>query len=218
MKTFAVIAAKNEEKYISAVVRQIKKHVHSVIVVDDGSLDKTRQRAEKAGAIVLEHVVNLGKGAATKTGIEYAISHGAQAIVLIDGDGQHAPKEIPKILNKLKQCDIVFGIRTRRKHMPSVLKFGNWVINEATKLLYGIYIPDTQCGFRAFKVGAYKKIRWTSSNYSMESEMIAQVGKKRLKYAFVPISTIYSDRYKGTTIIDGVKIVANLIWWKISKR
>ena len=85
------------------------------------------------------------------------------------------------------------------------------------QLLYNIKIKDTQSGYRAFSVEAYKKIRWRSSDYSMESEMIANVGKHKLKYEQIPIETIYTDRYKGTTVLDGVKIVFNMLWWRISK-
>jgi hypothetical protein len=80
--------------------------------------------------------------------------------------------------------------------------------------LYGISLNDTQCGFRAFSKDAYKKIRWNASDYSMESEMISRTGKQKLKYVQIPIETIYSDRYKGTTVIDGIKIVLNMFWWK----
>ena len=93
------------------------------------------------------------------------------------------------------------------------------VTNESniTKLLYNVELHDTQCGYRAFTSDAYKKIRWKASDYSMESEMIANIGKNKLSYTQIPIKTIYVDRYKGTTIIDGIKIVLNMIWWKITK-
>ena len=153
--TYAVIAAKNEAKHISAVVKDTKKYVNKVIVVDDGSSDNTSEKAKEAGAIVLQHLVNLGKGAATKTGCEYAISKGAETIVFLDADGQHEPKDIIKFKEKLKEKDIVFGIRKRNKHMPAVLKLGNWFLNKAANSLYGIDVPDTQCGFRTFKTKIY---------------------------------------------------------------
>ena len=83
--------------------------------------------------------------------------------------------------------------------------------------MYKIKLKDTQCGYRAFSAKAYKKIKWKSSDYSMESEMIANVGKHHLKYAEIPIQTIYSDKYKGTTIVDGIKIVFNMLLWKIRR-
>ena len=214
---FAVIAAKNEEKHIYEVVKDTRKYVDMVIVVDDGSVDNTKGQAKKAGAVVLEHMVNLGKGAAIITGCEFALDKKAKSIILLDADGQHEPKEIPHFLEELKKNEIVFGMRTIRKSMPSVYKFGNWVIHKLTQLLFGMDIPDTQCGYRAFRTDIFKKIRWQSSGYSMESEMIANVGKKRLKYSMIKIGTIYSDKYKGTTVKDGILIVANLIWWRISR-
>jgi len=214
---FAVIAARNEEKHISDVVRQTRKYTDRVIVIDDGSTDSTKKKAGEAGATVLTHLVNLGKGAAVKTGCEYAISEGAGIIVLLDADGQHEPSDIPKLINSLKEKDIALGVRARKKSMPLILKYGNWFISKTTHVLYGVDIPDTQCGFRAFRTKIYNKIKWQSPHYSMESEMIASVGKKRLKYSIIPINTIYSDKYKGTTIMDGIKIVLNMLWWKVSR-
>ena len=214
-KIFAVIPAFNEEKSIPKIIRKARKFAGKVIVVDDGSKDRTSEVAKKAGAIVLRHVVNLGKGAALKTGCDFALKNKAQYIVAIDADAQHKPEDIPRFIEKLKRYDIVFGCRKFSSKMPFVLKFGNWFIAEVTWLLYGIKLNDTQCGFRAFSGEAYKKVRWNAIDYAMESEMIARAGKQRLKYVQIPIETIYSDRYKGTTVIDGMKIVLNMIWWRI---
>lgn len=214
---WAIIAAKDEEKYISDVIVETKKYVDCVLVVDDGSGDSTGDKAKQAGAEVLRHIINLGKGAAIKTGCEYAISNGAEFIVLLDADGQHEPHEIPKFIHLLQDNDIVFGVRTKRTSMPFILKIGNEFIHLVTLILYGIDLQDTQSGYRAFKAKIFNKIDWQSSDYSVESEIVANVGRKKLKYSQIPISTIYSDKYKGTTIIDGFKIVANLIWWRISR-
>ena len=216
-KIFAVIPAYNEEKRIYDVVKKTKVYADRIIVVDDGSKDKTKESAENAGAIVLSHLVNLGKGAAAKTGCDYAFENKADIIILIDADGQHDPKEIPRFLESLSKNDIVLGSRKINANMPVVLRFGNWFINRAIKFLYGIKIIDSQCGYRAFASGVYKILRWKASDYSMESEMIAKIGKYKLKYEELPIETIYSDRYKGTTVIDGFKIVFNLITWKLNR-
>jgi len=214
---WAVIPAYNEEKNITHVVSGVKKYIKNIIVVDDGSKDDTYELAKKAKVIVLRHIVNMGKGATLKTGCDYALKRGAKILIVIDGDMQHDPKEIPNFLNALKNKDIVFSYRKLYKRMPLLLKFGNWFINNTTKLLYGLNLRDTQCGYRAFTADAYKKVRWDSIDYSMESEMIANVGKHRLRYAEIPIQTIYSDKYKGTTPIDGIKIVLNMIFWRLTK-
>lgn len=218
MKTsnvYAVIPAYNEEKSIVSIVQKTKEHVDKVVVVDDGSNDSTKESAERAGAIVLRHIVNLGKGAALKTGCDFAVRHGAKFVVALDADAQHKPEDIPRFTEKLEKYDIVFSFRKARSVMPLVLRFGNWFISAIVRMLYGINLNDTQCGFRAFSSEAYRKIRWNASDYSMESEMISRAGKQRLKYVQIPIETIYSDRYKGTNIIDGIKIVLNMLWWKL---
>jgi len=215
-KIFVVIPAYNEEKHINKVIKETKKYVDNVIVVDDGSKDRTKEAAKKSNAIVLRHLVNLGKGAALKTGCDYAVKNNAGIIIALDADAQHDPKEIPKFLESLKKYDIVLAYRKLNKNMPIVLKFGNHVINKTIKLLYGPKIKDSQCGYRAFTAKAYKKIRWKASDYSMESEIIAKMGKYKLSYCEIPIDTIYSDKYKGTTILDGIKIVFDLLLWRLN--
>ena len=211
----AVIPAYNEEKEIEGIIKKTKKYLDNVIIVDDGSIDETSKYAKNAGAVVLRHMVNLGKGAALKTGCDFAMKKGAKLIVVLDADAQHDPEDIPRFLDKLGEYSIVFGYRRLSSKMPIVLRFGNWCISGIVGLLYGISLKDTQCGFRAFTAGAYKRIRWSASDYSMESEMIARTGKQKLKYVQIPIETIYSDKYKGTTIVDGIKIVLNMFLWKL---
>ena len=211
---WVVIPAYNEGKNIIGIIKITKKYVDNVIVIDDGSKDKTKEVAEKASAIVLRHVVNLGKGAALKTGCDYVIKKGAKYIITLDADAQHNPDDIPRFIEKLKKYDIVFSYRKLSRKMPLVLRFGNLFISSVVRILYGVRLNDTQSGYRAFSKEAYKKIKWGASDYSMESEMISRAGKQRLKYVQIPIQTIYSDKYKGTTIIDGIKIVLSMFWWK----
>jgi len=212
---FVVIPAHNEEKNIGKVLEEVTKYVKSIIVVDDGSQDQTKKEVLKHNATYLRHVTNLGKGAALKTGCDYALRCGANKIIVMDSDGQHEPKLIPRFITKLETVDLVFGYRIPSKNMPFVFRAGNFAIDKITQILYGIKLRDTQSGFRAFTANAYKKIRWQANDYSMESEMIARAGKNQISYNEVPITTIYGDRYKGTTILDGIKIVLNLIKWKI---
>jgi len=217
MKTYVVIPAHNESKNIVAVIKKTKKYCKNIIVVDDGSKDDTGKIAESMKVPVLRHIVNMGKGATLKTGCDYAVKKGAKIMIVMDADLQHDPVEIPNFLKAIKGKDIVFSYRKLYKKMPLVFKIGNNFINIATKLLYGINLKDTQCGFRAFTSKAYKKIRWDALDYSMESEMITRVGKEHLKYTEIPIETIYINKYKGTTIFDGMKIVVNMILWRFIK-
>ena len=92
-----------------------------------------------------------------------------------------------------------------------MMRFGNSFINRALRVIYSVNIQDSQCGYRAFTAAAYPQIRWDAVDYYVETEMILRVGKKKLKHAVIPIETIYADKYKGTTVLDGVKIVTKMI-------
>jgi len=214
---WVVIPAYNEARRIKEVIKGVKKYTKRIIVVDDGSKDKTFEAAQKQKVEVLRHIVNLGKGAALKTGCDYALRKKATGFIVIDSDGQHDPKEIPKFAWKLRSHDIVFGQRRFDKNMPLILKWGNRFIDFMIKMLYGIDLQDTQCGYRAFTARAYRKIRWRASDYSLESEMIANAGRAKLKYSTISIATIYSDKYKGTTVMDGMKIVINMVMWRMKR-
>jgi len=97
------------EKHIEKVIKEAKKFAKNILVVDDGSKDKTSFIAKNSGAFVLRHIVNLGKGAALKTGCEFAIKNNAEKIIALDADGQHDPKEIPNFVKALDKADVVFG-------------------------------------------------------------------------------------------------------------
>lgn len=217
MKECVVIPAHNEGERIRPVLEQAKSRCNNIIVVDDGSTDNTIEEARQSGVTVIRHRVNLGKGAALKTGCDYAVSEGAERLIVMDADGQHDPKEIPSFFQALERSDIAFGFRQVPKTMPLVLQWGNTFISTMLKMLYRLNIVDSQCGYRAFTAAAYKKIRWEATNYYVESEMIINAGRKKLRPAQIPIETIYSDKYKGTTVLDGLIITAKMIGWRFLK-
>ena len=212
----AVIPAYNEEKRIRAVVSETLKYVDKVVVVNDGSTDSTAQQATVRGVVVLSHAINVGKGAAVRTGCDYALSLGATQLVLLDGDGQHEPHEIPRFAQHLASHDIVFGSRTRSKKMPALMRLGNWGLTMMSKVLFGIAVEDSQGGYRAMTADAYRTVRWDSSDYGMESEMIVRAGVAKLSFTEIPIKTIYHDRYKGTGVVDGIKIGLSLLKWRLT--
>ncbi len=212
-----VIPAYNEGERIAAVLQKTAQFISHIIVIDDGSDDNTSEKAQLPGVTVLRHRVNLGKGAALKTGCDYALSQGTQNIVVMDADGQHDPKEIPLFLHALETADIVFGKRSLPEDMPLVFRFGNTFISRALKLLYGFKVHDSQCGYRAFTVDAYKRIRWDTLDYFVETEMIIKAGNAKLKHVQLPIETIYADNYKGTTALDGIMIVGKILGGRIVK-
>lgn len=221
MKVCIVIPAYNEERTISRIVEEAKKYSKDVIVVDDGSADMTSELAKEGGAKVLRHAVNIGVGLATTTGNEYAISKGFDVIANLDSDGQHSASTVPKGVELVEKggYDIVLGSRFLEKteRMPTILKLGNKFLTLTNRQIFGSNISDTQSGFRIVTADAWKKLSPRSTGYSICSEISALIGTKRLKYAEIPIETVYLDRFKGTTIFDGIKIFANMLrWW--SKR
>ena len=220
MDFYVIVPGHNEEKNIGDVIRKAKKFVaaSNIIVVDDGSRDGTAETARESGITVLRHVINLGKGAALRTGSQYSCSKGAEALVFMDSDGQHDPEDLPRLLEALKDSDIVFTFRERKsENMPMVKKIGNNIIDVLMSVLFHIKVQDTQCGYKAMTRQAYEKLQLMSNDYSIESEIVAKAGKYKLKFTQLPIKTIYADRYKGTTVFDGIKIVLKMLWWKAAR-
>jgi len=218
MKVCIVIPAYNEANTISKIIDEAKKYSENIIVVDDGSKDATRKLAEESGAFVLRHVVNLGVGSATVTGNNYAVSRGFDVIVNLDSDGQHSASAVARGLEVLEGggYDIVIGSRflESTKKMPAMLRLGNRFLTLTNRLIFGSNITDTQSGFRVVTADAWKKLAPVSMGYSICSEISASIGTKRLKYAEIPIETIYLDSFKGTTIFDGMRIFASMLkWW-----
>lgn len=216
MRTVSIIPAYNDSERLPQVVSRARAFTDHVVVVDDGSRTPIQLRPDPAVTIV-RHRINLGKGAALKTGVLWATQAGYEAAVFIDADGQHDPNEIPKLLAPVihRQADIAFGTRQFNDRMPFVARAGNLFLSAAARVLFGIHIQDTQSGYRAIHLPAYSKLAWESPRYAVETEMVVNAGKHRLRYVEVPISTIYHDRYKGTTIFDGIRIFISMITWRI---
>ena len=160
MKTYALIPAYNEEKTIEKVVKKVKKMNLTPIVVDDFSSDNTYELAKRAGAIVLKHEKNKGKGEAIKTGLEFLKKNDFDHVVLIDADMQYSPEEAIKLLTPLKEgkADFVVGYRNW-KNIPFRHKLGNFVWRNSFNILFGTKFKDTNCGFMALNKKAVKKIK-----------------------------------------------------------
>ncbi len=212
-KIFVVIPAFNEQRHIQSVVLETSQYCSEIIVVDDGSGDQTSQLARQGGARVLRHRVNLGKGSALKTGCAAALQLGAEIVVLMDADAQHQPRDIPQLVQGVQHgnYDIVFGMRRLNRAMPFSMLAGNKIFSLAIKYLYNFQLTDTQCGFRAFRVGVYPKILWEAQAYDVETEMILNALCHHLRCGGLYIDTIYHDKYKGTTVLDGLRVLGRII-------
>ncbi len=222
-KTFIIIPAYNEEKSIANVVKELKQNNYkNIIVIDDGSEDNTFKEAKKGNITVLKHILNRGQGAALKTGIDYALSNGADIIVTYDADGQHSPDDIKDIIKpiKNKKADITLGSRFLKKNkIPFIrklfLKGGAFIIF----LMYGIKLTDSHNGFRAMSRKAAEKIEIKSDSMEHASEILEEIKKKRLKYKEIPVTIRYTD-YSikgGQKTLNSFKILFKMIFRWLSK-
>ena len=215
-----VIPARNESRRLPAVLQQIESTgdlpSHLIVVVDDGSADATASTARAAGALVARHRINLGKGAAMLTGVELAIWAGASQVVVMDADGQHLAADIPRLLEPLQQgAELVCGYRRFSGSMPRIARLGNFLLSFSAAVLFRFRIRDTQCGMRAFRADCFDRLRWKATDYAVETEMLVAAARSGVKVAEVQINTVYHDRYKGTTALDGVKILAKMFQWRL---
>ena len=164
----AVIPAFNEETHIAGVVCAVRPHVDAVVVVDDGSADGTSQAAGRAGAVVVAHGINLGKGRALETGLSWAVASGFTAAITLDADGQHDPAEIGRFTDKFRQtaADIIIGTRMRnRGDMPFVRAMTNLVTSVVLSCIAGQRLTDTQSGYRLLKCGTAAQLPVSSARF-----------------------------------------------------
>lgn len=222
-KIFIVIPVFNEEFRAVNTIKKILSIVDiNIIVVDDGSTDNTYKHLSKEfkknkRVFLFKHIINLGKGAAMKTGMKIAWKLGGGEVIFIDADGQHNPRYLPKFIEKLKEYPIVFGYRELNKDSPWIRKSGNKFAGWLIGILFNINRKDLLCGFLGFKKDVYKKILWKSTRYGIETEMATKVGKNKIPFSEIKIDTIYIDKYKGVTIFDAFKILFKIPFWYFSK-
>lgn len=216
-KLTIVLPCFNEAKRIGSVLNTLKRYGYRILVIDDGSTDQTIQVAEKHIKNVVKHRVNLGKGAAMKTGADIAFREGADYIVFMDADGQHDASELPEFVKKLEEgYEIVFGSRNLGFNVPLVRFLGNKVAAILVSMLFGIYISDILCGYRAISKEAYKKTHWESSRYGVETEMVIRTGKTKTRHCEIMTEAIYFDSTKGVTPLDAVNIFLDVLRWKVT--
>jgi glycosyltransferase involved in cell wall biosynthesis len=224
-KVYLVIPAFNEGEIIVDVIDEIKKHGFSnIIVVDDGSKDDTYEKAKSIGGIeVLKHKLNRGYGATVKTGVEAAKLLDADVVVTFDGDGQHDPGDISELISPIvnSDYDVVLGTRLLdTAGMPFYKIIANQVGNFFTWLLFGIWVTDSQSGFRAFSRNAIEKIKTKSERYEYSSEVIREVKIYKLKYKEVPIKVRYTEYSMGKAqkqgFLNGLRTLYKMIWNLIS--
>ncbi len=215
MKIVIVVPAYNESRYIAKFLDKLLTYTKDVVVVDDGSLDKTCEVVRAKGVTCLSHLVNLGKGSALKTGCEYAFTKlGAEAVIIMDGDDQHIVEDISLFEKALKKgAGVVLGVRQMDAKMPLMRMLGNKAMSILINILFSSYIADIPSGFKAFTKSAYRSIKWHSTGYEVETEIAVRIAKGKLSYTEVPISTVYHDKEYGFNLLDAAKILLKLPYW-----
>lgn len=221
IKLCVILPAYNEGEVIADVLDGVKREVQKIenikvklVVIDDGSTDKTALIAEKKGAEVLKHIINRGLGGALKTGLEYAKLKNQDMVVTMDSDGQHNPGDIKKLINPIinKKADVVIGIR-QKKLMPWDRKIITWFSSWLTFFFFKIYFSDTQSGFRVFNKKAIQNIKLKTQQMEVSSEFFAEIKKHRLRLKELPIKVIYTQysRAKGQKNLNAFNVLLKLV-------
>ncbi|MFQ5822763.1 MAG: glycosyltransferase family 2 protein [bacterium] len=195
-KICAVIPAYNASKSLKKVVEDLRQYIPhlSIIVVDDGSTDSTKYIARKLNVLCVEHNKNFGKGAALRSGFKTALSLEAHLIITIDADAQHNPKDIKKLLSKLKEekLDLIIGSRMSNiVKMPFHRICSNKITSKLISWRLGQKIEDSQCGFRVIRADVLKKIDLKSNRFEIESELLIKSALQGFKIGSTTIETIY---------------------------
>lgn len=214
-KVLAGIPCYNEEVSIGSVVLKAHRYVDEVLVIDDGSKDDTARVAKKAGATVIRHEKNQGKAAGVKTAIRYAREHPFDLLVLLDGDGQHKPEEIPALAKPILygEADLVIGSRFldgNNGSVPIYRRFGQTILTLLTNAASVQKTTDSQSGFRALNRTAMESLTVESDGYSIESDMISHLAEKGIRILETPITAIYDvpHKHKKNPFSHGYDIVA----------
>ena len=217
MLKLVCIPAFNEEKPVIDVIKKSLNYVDQVIVCDDGSSDLTAEKAKIAGAIVIKHKKNMGKGHAMKSLFKYAKDVGADAMITIDGDGQFLAEQIPNLLQPIldNSYDVVIGNRfSDDKEMPSYRKIGNKILDRITKLAADLPFSDTQSGFRSYSKKAIQSLDFSTSGFGVDSEILIDAVDKGLKITETDVTVLYDTGLKTSTkdpVSHSMSVIGSLL-------
>ncbi len=220
-RIIALIPAYNEAARIGRVVQRTAPHVRQVVVIDDGSSDNTTEVARQAGAHVIRHLQNRGKGGAILTGLEFFRQSDAECAILLDADGQHDPAEIPSFLARADatQAGIVVGTRMQdTQAMPRLRLWTNQFTSWTCSRLARQRIADSQCGYRLLRRTVLPDLKFSTSRFETETEMLIQAGRAGHQIESVPVRTIYEPGRAShiRPLRDTVRFfrLVSQYWWR----
>src|SRR6201993_3463023 len=196
MRTCVLIPAFNEAPHIANVVKRVREHVEDVVVIDDGSADGTADVARAAGATCLQLPRNCGKASALRAGIAFARDRNFTYVIILDGDGQHLPQDIPVMLRVAEEtgADLLIGARCfDRALMPVSRYFSNIIGSRLASALVGCEIRDSQSGFRLFRLDKLGAAKLRSRCYELEMEILIKMARSGCTIAHAPVQMIYDD-------------------------
>ena len=217
MSILTCIPAFNEGKIIDEVIKKCLKFSDQVVVCDDGSTDDTYEIADAAGAHVIRHDVNIGKGEALRTLFKFAIHSKNDIIVTIDGDGQFLPEEIPKLVSDIeeKKSDIVIGYRfDDATDMPNYRRFGNKMLDRMANMVTELSVSDTQSGYRAYSKSVIEKLNFNIKGFGADVEILIDAANKGFRISEQKVTVIYntgSDTSTKNPISHAGEVVTTIL-------
>jgi glycosyltransferase involved in cell wall biosynthesis len=217
MSILACIPAFNEGKVIGEVIKKCLKFSDQVVVCDDGSTDDTYEIADAAGAHVIRHDVNIGKGEALRTLFKFAIHSKNDIVVTIDGDGQFLPEEIPKLVSDIeeKKSDIVIGYRfDDATDMPNYRRFGNKMLDKMANMVTELSVSDTQSGYRAYSKDVIEKLNFNIKGFGADVEILIDAANKGFRISEQKVTVIYntgSDTSTKNPISHAGEVVTTIL-------
>ena len=207
-----VIPCFNEGACIAPLVCEVRQHLPFVLVINDGSTDGTATQAEAAGATVLSHARNLGKGAALKTGLSAALTRGFEWVLTLDGDGQHRAQDVPAFLQCAEQTNARLVVGNRMHHSQAIpwlrRQVNRWMSRRLSERA-GQLLPDSQCGFRLIDLKVWAGMSLETDHFEIESEMLLSFVRAGYRVEFVPIQVV--GRGRSSHIHP---LADTLRWWK----
>lgn len=212
MKTICVIPVHNEEGTIQSIAKETSRYVDNVLVIDDGSTDRSSQEATAGGAKVFRIDRNQGVGAAYRKGLDIAKEYDAEIILRLDGDGEHYPSDIPNLIEPIirGEADMVLGNRVRYfDSAPGIMRLGNWGLTKITNALTKSKVSDSQSGLKAIRTSALKGMNLSANCYEIESELILEARRKGLRIVEVPVK--YDKYVRGVTVWHGIRVAIFLL-------
>ena len=213
-----VIPCFNEGGSIATLVREVRQHLPTAIVVDDGSTDDTAAQALAAGATVARHGKNLGKGAALKTGFSAALKGEFEWALAMDGDGQHKPEDIPAFFRGAAQTGARLVIGNRMHNAQAIpwlrRQINRWMSRRISKRA-GQLLPDSQCGFRLVNLKVWASLRLETNHFETESEMLLAFARVGYPIEFVPIQVVGRGPHSHIRPIQDA--CRWLQWWSSSQ-